>query len=265
MTKEKHLYRLLFLVSISLLLINDLYLKFEYHNYLTGKLSDFAGLFAFPYFLSCFFPKKIKLIYFLSGILFVFWKSEFSQPMFDFAHSYGIGINRTIDYSDLISLLILPISYRYWNTSSVIVKEPKRIFKPIIIVICSFSFIATTLAAHIEELNLKSDFETTINYDIKTVKKELRIYHDSIVSIGSFKINLENKNAEIWTKISLRKVDSTKTKVSLDSIIDFKVQGTGVVFYSGIDEDDVEFMKQLTKSEIEKLFEQSIKKEFVEK
>ncbi|WP_024769524.1 hypothetical protein [Aquimarina macrocephali] len=265
MTKEKHLYRILFLVSIFLLLINDLYLKFEYHNYLTGKLSDFAGLFAFPYFFSCFFPKKIKPIYILSGILFVFWKSEFSQPMFDFAHSYGIGIDRTVDYWDLIALPILLASFRYWNSSLISVKEPKRIFKPIIITICSFSFIATTLASHIEELNLKSDFETILNYDLETVKKELRIYHDSIVPIGSFMINLENKKAEIWTKISLRKIDSTKTKVSLDSILDFKVQGTGVMFYSGIDEDDVEFMKKLTKREIEQLFEKSINKEFVVK
>ena len=63
----------------------------------------------------------------------------------------------------------------------------------------------------------------------------------------------------------MRKIDSTKTKVSLDSILKFKVQGTGVVFYSGINKDDVEFMKNLTKSEIEQLFEKSIKKEFVEK
>ncbi|VVV00866.1 hypothetical protein FVB9532_02142 [Mesonia oceanica] len=265
MNKEKHLYRILFLVSIFLLLINDLYLKFEYHNYLTGKLSDFVGLFAFPYFFSCFFSKKIKLIYILSGILFVFWKLELSQPIFDFANSYGIGINRTVDYSDLMALMILPFSYSYWNKRQIITKKPKRIFKPIIIVICSFSFIATTLAAHIEELNLKSDFQTTINYDLETVKKELRIYHDSIVLIGLYKIDLENKNAEIWTKISLRKTDSTKTQVSLDSILDFKVQGTGVIFYSGIDEDDVEFMKKLTKSEIEQLFKKSINKEFMEK
>jgi hypothetical protein len=185
--------------------------------------------------------------------------------MFDFAHSYGIGINRTVDYSDLVALLILPISYRYWNSNIISVEEPKKIFKPIIIVICSFSFIATTLAAHIEELNLKSDFEKTLNYDLETVKKELSIYHDSIVPIGLYKINLEDKKAEIWTKISLRTIDSTKTKVSLDSIIDFKVQGTGVVFYSGIDEDDVEFMKKLTKSDIEELFEKSIKQEFVGK
>lgn len=265
MVKEKHLYRILFLVSIFLLLINDLYLKFEYHNYLTGKLSDFAGLFAFPYFFSCFFPKKIKLIYVLSGVLFVFWKSELSQPIFDFAHSYGIGINRTVDYTDLIALLILPTSYRYWNTKFNIVFSPKKIFKPIIIGICSFSFLATTLAAHYEELNLKSDFETTLNYDLETVKKELRIYQDSIVQNGSYLVRLDEKKAEILTKISLRKLDNARTKVSLDSIINFRVQGTGVIFFSGIDEDDVEYMKKLTRSEMEKLFEQSLTKEFVEK
>ncbi len=197
----------------------------------------------------------------------MFWKSELSQPMFDFAHSYGIGINRTVDYSDLIALFILPISYYYWNTNLKTVKEPKRIFKPIIIGICSFAFIATTLASHYEELNLKSDFETTVNYDLETVKKVLRIYHDidSIVPIGSFIINLEDRKAEIWTKISLRKVDSIKTKISLDSIINFRVQGTGVIFYSGIDEDDVEFMKKLSQNEIEMLFEKSLKKEFPDK
>lgn len=265
MTKEKHLYRTLFLVSIFLLLINDLYLKYEYHNYLTGKLSDFAGLFAFPYFFSCLYPKKIKPIYILSGILFVFWKSEFSQPILDFAHSFGIGINRTVDYSDLISLLILPISYRYWKTSFNSVLKPKMIFKPIIIGICSFSFLATTLAAHYEDLNLKSDFETTVNYSLETVKNRLRIYHDSIVPNGLFIVRLDEKKAEIRTKISLRKVDSTKTKVFLDSIINFKVQGTGIIFFSGIDEDDVEYMKKLNKNEIEQLFEKSLKKELSEK
>ena len=60
MNKEKHLYRILFLVSIFLLLINDFYLKYEYHNYLTGKLSDFPGLFAFSIFFQLFIPEKNK-------------------------------------------------------------------------------------------------------------------------------------------------------------------------------------------------------------
>lgn len=262
MPKEKQLYRVLFLVSVLLLLFNDLYLKFAFHNYLTGKLSDFAGLFAFPYFFSCFFPKKIKPIYFFTGILFIFWKSEFSQPMFDLAHSFGIGINRTIDYSDLMALFILPFSYQYWQLKPLPKTEPKSLFKSIVIVISSFSFIATSLPAHYEEVNMKSDFETTLPYDLETVKGKLRIFHDSTVPIGSFTINLEDRKTEIWTKISLRKVDRTTTKVVLDSIMDFRVQGTGFLFYNGIDDEDVEYIQKLTKNDLEKLFEKSLQKEF---
>jgi hypothetical protein len=151
-TKEKHLFRMLFLASIFLLLLNDLYLKFEYHNYLTGKLSDFVGLFAFPYFFSSFFPKKIKPIYILSGILFLFWKSELSQPIFDFAHSIGIGINRTVDYSDLTALFVLPFSYIYWNLESKPLFIATKKLKPIIIGISCFAFIATTLPKHYEKI-----------------------------------------------------------------------------------------------------------------
>ena len=39
-----------FVVGLSLLLLNDLFLKARFHNPLTGKLSDFAGLFVFPLF-----------------------------------------------------------------------------------------------------------------------------------------------------------------------------------------------------------------------
>ena len=261
MTKEKHLYRILFLTSIFLLLINDFFLKFEYHNYLTGKLSDFAGLFALPYFVSCFFPKKIKPIYLITGILFLYWKSELSQPIFDFAHSYDIGINRTVDYTDLVALLILPISYFYWNAGLRDEIQPIRIFKPIIIGICIFSFIATTVPEHHKELNLKSDYETTLNYNLETVKMKLKFNQDSIfIPAGSYDIQLKEKNADIWTKISLSKIDSSKTKISLDSIINFKVQGTGAVFFGNINEDYIKYMQKLTKNEIEKLFEMSIKK-----
>lgn len=41
-----------FLLCLCLLLLNDFILKSEFHNALTGKLSDFAGLFIFPLFFS---------------------------------------------------------------------------------------------------------------------------------------------------------------------------------------------------------------------
>ena len=262
MTKEKHLYRILFLASIFLLLINDLYLKYEYHNYLTGKLSDFAGLFAFPYFFSCFFPKKVKSIYIFSGLLFVFWKSEFSQPLFDVAHSYGIGINRTVDYSDLISLIILPISHLYWNGDAKHFMQPKKIVKPIIIGISCFAFIATSIPKQNEALSLKSEVYTTINADYEAVRVQLQMYKDDLFDKGLYRIELPKKNAHILTLIKVSKINDTTTRVGIDSILSFTVEGSGTIFINGIDQDDVAFMKNLSQEEIEQLFLEEMKKEF---
>lgn len=257
MTKEKHLFRALFIVSVFLLLLNDFYLKFEYHNFFTGKLSDFVGLFAFPYFFSCFFPKKVKSIYVFTAILFLFWKSEFSQPMFDAAHSYGIGINRIVDYTDLIALFILPISYRYWKMELKVNYATSTILKVLIIGFSSFSFIATTLATHYEPLNLKSDFETTVNYSFETVKNKLNVYSDSVIPVDYYIIDLKDKKAKISTKISLQKTNSIETKILLDSIIGFNIQSSSI-FFSGINQEDVKYLKSMKQDKLEELFKLSI-------
>lgn len=76
---QKILLSPLFLFSLIVLLLNDHYLKAQFHNFLTGKLSDFAGLFIFPLFFAAFFPKRRLSIYFFAGFFFVFWKSPLSQ------------------------------------------------------------------------------------------------------------------------------------------------------------------------------------------
>lgn len=261
-TKEKHLFRIIFLASIFLLLFNDLFLKFEYHNYLTGKLSDFAGLFAFPYFFSTFFPKKIKPIYILSGILFVFWKSELSQPIFDFALSNGIGMNRTVDYSDLFALTILPISYKYWNSTSQQIFEPKRALKPIIIAISCISFIATTLPKHYEKISLKSEFSTNVNSDYQNVRNQLNLYKEELFEKDNYRIELPEKRAHILTSIKVDSINENTTRIALDSILSFTVEGNGFIFSSGIKHKDVEYVRNLKQPEIEKLFSEQIKTEF---
>lgn len=106
-----------FLVGLFLLLLNDFYLKEEFHNFLTGKLSDFAGLFVFPFFFAAFFNKKSKAIYLLTFVGFIFWKSPFANYFIETFNSLMFfNINRIIDYTDLIALLILPLSYLYFQT-----------------------------------------------------------------------------------------------------------------------------------------------------
>lgn len=108
-----------FVSGLFLLLLNDFVLKEQFHNGLTGKLSDFAGLFVFPLFWSAFFPRRKALIYVSSAALFVFWKSGYSQFLIEGWNSLPFfGIQRTVDYSDLWALLILPLSYLYGDVAS---------------------------------------------------------------------------------------------------------------------------------------------------
>ncbi|RKN78525.1 hypothetical protein [Ulvibacterium marinum] len=260
MTKEKPLFRTIFLASVILLLINDLYLKYEYHNFFTGKLSDFAGLFAFPYFFSCFFSKRIKSIYIFSGILFIIWKSEYSQPFFDFAHSYGIGIDRTVDYTDLVSLLILPISYAYWNSEFRQLIQPKKILKPFIIGICCFAFIATSVPNKEGALNLKSNYRVELKSDLKKARAAGLIYYslenDKYISM----LRIPEKNAEIELSLMVKEKEKGILSIKLDSILNYYVEGSTFIFSGGVDEDDVNFVKQMTLEDFEKLFvEQKIK------
>ncbi len=259
-TKEKHLFRILFLLSVSVLLMNDLYLKYEYHNFLTGKLSDFTGLFAFPYFFSCFFPKKIKPIYIFSGILFVIWKSQYSQPIFDFVNSIGIGIHRTVDYTDLVALLILPISYLYWNSKSHQFIQTKKYLNPLIIGICCFAFVATSVPNKEGALNLKSNYQIEVESDLVKARATGLIYfsleNDKYISM----LKIPEKNAEIELSLIIQEKEKGLLNIKLDSILTYFVEGSTLIFSGGVDEDDVNDIKQMTVKDFEKIFtEQKIK------
>lgn len=103
-----------FLLGLFLLLLNDFYLKSCFHNALTGKLSDFAGLFIFPLFYVAFFPRLRRSIYIITAALFIFWKSPFSQPLIDNWNQLPLfRMARVVDLSDLAALLVLPLSYAY--------------------------------------------------------------------------------------------------------------------------------------------------------
>ena len=72
-----------FLVALSVLLLNDFVLKLQFNNVFTGKLSDFAGLFILPLFWTALFPRLKFSIYVLTAIVFIFWKSVYSQPVIE--------------------------------------------------------------------------------------------------------------------------------------------------------------------------------------
>ena len=105
-----------FILGLFLLIVNDAYWKYEYGNFVTGKLSDFAGLFIFPLFVAYLFPKLRKSISFITGLAFVVWKMPLATPFVDAINAwFSISIYRTIDYTDYIALLILPLSHYMIN------------------------------------------------------------------------------------------------------------------------------------------------------
>jgi hypothetical protein len=112
--RKYYLLNYIFIFGITLLFLNDHLFKWQFSNWVTGKLSDFIGLLILPFLLSFIFPKHLKLNVILTGVFFVFWKSPFSQEFINFYNSISfIEITRVVDYSDYIALLVLPFSYSY--------------------------------------------------------------------------------------------------------------------------------------------------------
>jgi hypothetical protein len=103
-----------FLTALILLLANDLYLKAHATSWLTGKLSDFAGLFVFAAFWTAVAPRHRRAIHFATAGAFLLWKSPWSEPLITLWNVYGPwDVQRVVDYTDWVALLTLPISYRY--------------------------------------------------------------------------------------------------------------------------------------------------------
>lgn len=132
-----------FLAGLCLLLLNDFLLKQQFHNELTGKLSDFAGLFILPLFLAAFFPRFKISFYIFTAVSFIFWKSIYSQSTIDYWNSLPLfPVERTADYSDLFALLVLPLSYVYGLSRPKIAKRHASIY--LIAVVSLFAFTATS-------------------------------------------------------------------------------------------------------------------------
>jgi hypothetical protein len=253
---DKLFYGKLFLISVGLLLVNDFFLKYQFHNYLTGKLSDFVGLFAFPYFVSLLFKSKVKTIYILTGILFIFWKSSSSQFAIDFLNNIGIGINRVVDYSDLIALLILPLSYRYRTKNSSGIKKINFLPKEFIIGICSFAFIATTLPKERGEINLKSTYETEFEMQKDSVLRKMFEYYQSDNDPKyQAVIKLPEKRSRIIVSTIISEIENDRTKVQLDSILFFVTEARG---FFGVQKKNVDYVKELKLKDFEQLFTEQI-------
>ncbi|RDC65221.1 hypothetical protein [Adhaeribacter pallidiroseus] len=255
----------LFLIGLGTLLVNDFYAKYEFANEITGKLSDIAGLFIFPYFFSALLPRFNLLIYLLTGILFTFWKLPVSQPLFNFWNNIGIEFYRTIDYSDLLTLIILPLSFNYFNSKIYKGINQQSITVNLLAFISVFSFCATTLPK--KGVNIQADVDQAFvlefnkeelfnrmnpTFSSDTLSKSL---HDSLFYLHFY---IPEFRADIRALSSILESQSGRTTIKLDSIVACSV--TGALFF-GFDQENIDKLEMLKPKDIENYFE----KDFVEK
>jgi hypothetical protein len=133
------------LLGLAVLLANDLLLKRTFSNMLTGKLSDFAGLFVFPLFWSALLPSWRGPIHVATGAAFILWKSPGAQPLIDAWNGLmPWDIGRTIDWTDLIALLVIPAAYLHAAAPRAAPFQALRRWRPAVIGAALFAFAATS-------------------------------------------------------------------------------------------------------------------------
>lgn len=151
----KQLLSPLFIFFLVLLLVNDFFLKAAFHNELTGKLSDFSGLFIFPIFWSVVFPRQKLWIFILTAVAFTFWKSDYASGSIEFITPY-LGVRRTVDLSDLIALPMILLAWLYIKREF---QQPintallSRLSTYFIGAVAIFSFCATTQQKYIQSFD----------------------------------------------------------------------------------------------------------------
>lgn len=142
-----------FLAALAALGINDWFLKDAFHNALTGKISDFAGLFALTALLANLFPRRRFLIAFGVASGFVFWKLRLSDPILNLAIQWGgLRLVRVVDPTDLLALAIVPLAAIYRPRATL---RPSAASRALALAAACLLFVGTSRVEH--EVSLTSD------------------------------------------------------------------------------------------------------------
>jgi hypothetical protein len=241
-TRNKYyLLNFVFLGCLLTLLLNDHYLKHEFSNWLTGKLSDMVGIIMLPLLLAFCLPKLKQHSAWISALLFAFWKSPFSQTSIDLYNQITfIQTSRTVDVTDLYVLLLLPIPHfiikKIDNLNFIKLQKVNvvTIFFPTVLSLMATSPPPSHYYTRTEGNLACYKCNITVDYNQDEILEKLKnvdIVFDSISPIDSFALrhvpSLKEENAHVYRlnqliidKDTLRNLDFTmrtikdgKTKV----------------------------------------------------
>lgn len=148
----------LLLGSVALLVVNDWILKPAFHDAVTGKLSDVAGVAALALFLRALLPGRRTLACVLAGAAFAGWKSPASQPLIDGWNALGWWTAaRVVDWTDLAALLVLPIAFAY-RPRPVRSHGARRVLAPAVGAACVAAFAATSAPYQIHLFSADAEY-----------------------------------------------------------------------------------------------------------
>ncbi|MFT3935770.1 MAG: hypothetical protein QM726_19235 [Chitinophagaceae bacterium] len=271
MGQQKNKYYLLnivFLCCLLLLIVNDHWLKQSFHNWLTGKLSDIAGIIMLPLLLAYLLPRQQRYSIAIAAVLFIFWKSPYSQAFIDSYNRFSfIPIMRTVDYTDLFVLLLIPIPYFIMQK---IDRWPLKLSKlhiawvlsPTVLALAatspppSFYYTRSNGNLHCYKCNITVDYNQD---EIVEKLKKAQILFDSIAPIDSFALHkvpkLKSENVHVY-KINQLILDKD-TLSNLDFTMRTIKEGKTRIYFNGMQvSDDISTFK--LEKELEKYYKEKI-------
>jgi hypothetical protein len=112
------------IAAVLLMITNDHWLKAQFPGFLTGKISDFCGVFFLPLFLGALFTLFFRkdfgaklLLLFIVATDLIFMGVKFSPAVqfeyLKFQSAIGLPAIVTLDLTDLWALLMNPVTWLY--------------------------------------------------------------------------------------------------------------------------------------------------------
>ncbi len=137
-----------FIAALALLVVNDAALKPLLHNALTGKLSDFAGVFALTLFAATLCPRRARLAGVLIAAAFTLWKTSYAEPLIEWLNVVSpFPLGRTVDLTDLAALPMVPLAV--WAAPRLAPLPLPRALQLLLVVVALVAFTATSRARYL--------------------------------------------------------------------------------------------------------------------
>lgn len=113
--------------------------------------------------------------------------------------------------------------------------------------------------------NIKSGFNIKLNTNYDTAQKSMYFSKYAYKNRYMYDIRIPSRKLTLTTMIMIEEEAKGILNITLDSILHYTVRGNTVGYYREPKKDDIDFAEKLTKSEIESLFKEQVKKQIEEK